>query len=282
MKLDLAPHILKKILKETLLVAKGASEILLTYFHGETSLKNQSSNEDSPVTKADLAANVYILERLQSIFGNDQCAYLSEENDCGLEAFAQEWVWIIDPLDGTKDFLQKTNEFAVHIALTFQGHPVVAVVAIPAEQKFYCAAKGMGSYFENARGEVTYLQVSNKQALSDMTLVVSRNHRDERFQKLIEFLPLGQYSYMGSIGCKIATIAMQEADIYISLSGKTAPKDWDFAAPELVLTEAGGKFTYLDGSPITYNRGDVSQWGVLIASNGICHQQLLDKVKEEV
>jgi 3'(2'), 5'-bisphosphate nucleotidase len=79
---------------------------------------------------------------------------------------------------------------------------------------------------------------------------------------------------VGSVGCKIATILEQQADIYISLSGKSAPKDWDIAAPELILTEAGGQFTHFDGSLLQYNTGDINQWGGLLASNGEHHQAL--------
>ncbi|MHC5832004.1 MAG: inositol monophosphatase family protein, partial [Nostoc sp.] len=83
----------------------------------------------------------------------------------------------------------------------------------------------------------------------------------------------------GSVGCKIATIVEQQADIYISLSGKSAPKDWDIAAPELILTEAGGKFTHFDGTPLHYNTGDINQWGGLLASNAEYHEVLCEEAE---
>ncbi len=281
MKLDLETDTLKAILGKIRSIAWGASEILRSYYYGSNQEHLKVNNDkDGPVTTADLAANQYILNELQSIFGDDQCAYLSEETHSGSVAFPQAWVWIIDPLDGTKDFIQKTGEFAVHIALAYQGRPVLAVVAVPASLKLYCAVLGQGAYLEDQQGTTYPLKVSSGQTLSNLSLVVSRNHRDERFQKLIDALPLKSRHYVGSVGCKIAAIVEQEADVYVSLSGKSAPKDWDFAAPELILTEAGGQFTYLDGSPVRYNRGDVSQWGVLLASNGHSHLELLETSRE--
>jgi 3'(2'), 5'-bisphosphate nucleotidase len=76
------------------------------------------------------------------------------------------------------------------------------------------------------------------------------------------------------VGGKIAAIVDQRADVYIALSGKSAPKDWDMAAPELILTEAGGHFTHAEGQPLRYNTGDVNQWGCLLASNGGYHAEL--------
>jgi len=280
LKLDLETNSLLDILRETSTIAKEASRILRSFSQNSSKIVLQPNDKEGPVTSADLAANQYILEQLQSIFGLDQCAYLSEETHSGNQAFPQAWVWIIDPLDGTKDFLQKTGEYAIHIALAYQGRPVVAVVALPELEKIYCAVRGQGSYVENAQGKTSVLQVSTCSDLSRLSLVVSRNHRDERFQKLIEALPLKSRHYVGSVGCKIAALVEQQADVYISLSGKSAPKDWDFAAPELILTEAGGQLTYLDGSPLLYNQGDVSQWGALIASNGPSHPELLEKTRE--
>jgi len=282
LKLDLNPDSLKDILNKIAFVASGASEILLSFSQGINPLEIQQGDLLSPVTSADLASNDFILEQLQTIFGLEQCGYLSEETHSGSEPILQDWVWIIDPLDGTKDFLQRTGEFAVHIALAYRGRPVVAVVAIPERGELYCAAKDQGAHLRRSTEQVFPLQVSPKASLNQLSLVVSRNHRDEKFQHLIESLPLASKHYIGSVGCKIAALVQKQAEIYISLSGKSAPKDWDFAAPELILTEAGGKFTYLDGSPVLYNRGDVCQWGAILGSNGKCHQELLQKISETI
>ncbi|MEG4805019.1 inositol monophosphatase family protein [Microcoleus sp. ARI1-B5] len=262
--------------------AWGAADILQSYYRPDSNTPNLDIQEkkDGPVTAADVAANSYILDELQSALGNAEFGYLSEETyksyleSCGQIPLPQSWVWIIDPLDGTRDFIDKTGEFAVHIALAFEGRPVLAVVAWPEQQKIYYAIRDAGAFGESRTGCAVKLQVSARNIVADLSIVTSRSHRDDRLNQLLHKLPCQNQLAVGSIGCKIATIVEQKADVYIALSGKSAPKDWDLAAPELILTEAGGRFTRFDGSALQYNRGDVSQWGGLLASNGCCHDAL--------
>lgn len=269
-------------------VAWGGSAILRSYYRGEVNQGNLEIQLDSakgPVTAADLATNTYIVGQLKAELGTEKFGYLSEETYEGNQALPEDWVWIIDPLDGTRDFIDQTGEYAIHIALTYQGYPVLAVVAIPEAQKLYFAIKGQGTYLENPDGKLEPLTVSNRQPIEALYLVASRTHRDERFKQLLERLPFKDRNYVGSVGCKIGTILEHQSDVYISLSGKSAAKDWDFAAPELILTEAGGKFTYFNGDAVKYNQGDVIKWGGIMASNGHCHEslcQLSTQILEEI
>ncbi|MEL7408785.1 MAG: inositol monophosphatase family protein, partial [Cyanobacteria bacterium J06558_2] len=144
----------------------------------------------------------------------------------------------------------------------------------------YFASKDNGSFVETKDGTTTPMSVSTRDRLEDLYLIVSRSHRDERFQELIERLPFAGKKYMGGVGGKISTLLEQESDVYLSLSGKSAAKDWDFAAPELILTEAGGQFTYVNGEPVYYNQGDVKRWGCIVASNGKCHEALCQQATE--
>ncbi len=262
----------------------GASDILRSYYRGEPSTGNLNIQEKvgGPVTAADIAVNTYILEKLQASLGIEDFGYLTEETyqSQTLLPIDHSWVWIIDPLDGTRDFIDKTGEYAIHIALVHQGRPVLAVVAWPEAEKLFYAIKNGGTYEETRDGSTTQVQVSDRNSLVDLTLVVSRTHRDQRFNQLLQQLPCQNQRAVGSVGCKVGTIVEQKADVYISISGKSAPKDWDMAAPELILTEAGGKFTHLDGQPLKYNQGDVNQWGCLIASNGHCHEDLCDRIQQ--
>ena len=263
-------------------VAWGASDILSSYYHslGEYKDLDVKEKKDGPVTAADLAANHYILENLQAQLTDEDFGYLSEEtfDVKKAEPVAKDWVWIIDPLDGTRDFIDQTGEYCLHIALAHQGRPVIGIVAIPEAGKVYYAVKGQGTFVQTkADQKITPIRVSQRAKLEDLYLIVSRTHRDERFQKLIDYLPLKGKKYMGSVGGKISTILEQESDLYISLSGKSAAKDWDFAAPELILTEAGGQFSYADNQPVFYNQGDVKKWGCIMATNGNCHELLCEK-----
>lgn len=255
--------------------AWGAADILQRYYRGDTDLDIKDKQGD-PVTKADLAANHYILEYLQKELAQEDCGYLSEETfDVEkAEPVVKDWVWIIDPLDGTRDFIEKTGEYAVHIALTYQGRPQVAVVVVPETDKLYFAVKGKGTKVETRSGEIKEIYASDRNKIEDLYLVASRSHRNVRLNKMLERIPFKERFFVGSVGCKVSTILEQKTDVYISLSGKSAPKDWDFAAPELILTEAGGNFTSFEGKELLYNQGDVQQWGGLMASNGNCHPEL--------
>lgn len=269
----------------------GAADILRAYYRDvpqqdgtQPDLAIQEK-KDGPVTAADLAVNRYILDHLQSALGTVDFGYLSEETykaQSTVAPFSQSWLWIIDPLDGTRDFIDKTGEYAVHIALTYEGRPVLSVVGCPELEKLYYATLGGGAFVERRGGEVQPIRVSERSPLEDLTVVVSRTHRDGRFNQLLQQLPCQHQLAVGSVGGKIAAIVDQRADVYISLSGKSAPKDWDMAAPELILTEAGGQFTHADGQPLRYNQGDVNQWGCLIASNGTCHTALCQEATERL
>lgn len=264
-------------------VGWGAADILQSYYRGDRSTDDLEveNKKDGPVTAADVAVNEYILYNLQASLNSPDFGYLSEEAyKSQTPAVEQPWVWIVDPLDGTRDFIDRTGEFAIHIALTHQGRPILAVVALPEAGKLYYATKGGGTYMETREGQPKPVRVSKRNTLEELTLVVSRTHRDERFNQLLQHLQFKNKHYVGSVGCKIATIIDHQADVYISLSGKSAPKDWDMAAPELILTEAGGQFTHADGTPLKYNQGDVNQWGCLIASNGHCHDTLCAQASE--
>ena len=257
-------------------VAWGAADILSSFYHKDTSDLDIKDKKDGPVTEADMAANKYIVGRLKEELGTEEFGYLSEEtfDVKKAEPVDHDWVWIIDPLDGTRDFIDKTGEYGMHIALAYQGRPVIGIVAIPESQKVYFASKDGGTLVETKDGTVTPIKVSDRSKIEDLYLIVSRSHRDDRFQKLIDGLPFAGKKYMGGVGGKISTLLEQESDVYISLSGKSAAKDWDFAAPELILAEAGGKFTYVDGKPVFYNQGDVKRWGCIVATNGHCHEDL--------
>ncbi|HEY9783550.1 MAG TPA: inositol monophosphatase family protein [Leptolyngbyaceae cyanobacterium] len=276
-----------KAIEDILAIARsvgwGASYLLRSYYSsqlrsGDLEIKDKQGD---PVTAADIAVSHYILERLQENLGDQEFGYISEET-YNLESYqqsSQPWVWIIDPLDGTRDFIEKTGEYAIHIALVKHGRPVLAVVACPEAEKLYYATLGSGTFVETRDGKVTRKEISKRNTIEDFILVVSRTHRDERFNNLLQQLPYKNQKHIGSIGCKIAAIVEHQADVYISLSGKSAPKDWDLAAPELILTEAGGEFTHFDGTPLMYNQGDVSQWGGLLASNGQRHAQLCQEAE---
>jgi 3'(2'), 5'-bisphosphate nucleotidase len=276
------PHLtLADILERTIELSQSGATILKSYYRGSRDDLEVIDKNEGPVTVADKAVDRHLLDGIRSMCG-DSCGYLTEETyQPGDRSLPQEWVWIIDPLDGTRDFIDKTGEYAIHVALTYQHRPVLAVVAVPEADRMYAAIAGSGTWRIIGSEVRESVLVGTDKAIDDLVVVASRNHRSKQLVNLLARMPCQQQLEVGSIGCKISAIVDRRADLYVSLSGKSAPKDWDLAAPELILTEAGGKFTYADGSPIRYNHDDVSKWGCLIASTGQWHQQLLDVARTQ-
>ena len=269
----------------------GAADILLAYGRGEQPPygfpKALSVDEggEGPVSAADLAVNQWLIDGLNQAFPDAPWTLLSEETAKEQLTPGQpldaEWLWILDPLDGTKDFLQGTGEYAVHLALAHRGVPVLGVVLLPAlHELWFGLVPESRAWCEDRSGQQRPARLSSRQELGELVLVASRNHRDQRLEQLLAALALGDTKAIGSVGGKVATILRGETDLYISLSGNSAPKDWDMAAPEAVLRAAGGAFTHADGCALSYNDGDVRQAGCLIASHGPAHHQLCARAAE--
>jgi 3'(2'), 5'-bisphosphate nucleotidase len=281
------------LLAELRRLSWGAADILRAYGRGEQPpygfppALSVDHGGEGPVSAADLAVNQWLLDGLAAAFPAADWTLLSEETakeqlSAG-EPLAAEWLWILDPLDGTKDFLQGTGEYAVHLALAHRGVPVLGVVLLPELEQLWLgvteelAGQPGQAWCENRAGERSPVRFSGRRQLGELVLVASRNHRDARLEQLLAALELGDTRAIGSVGGKVATILRGETDLYISLSGRSAPKDWDMAAPDAVLRAAGGAFTHADGRPLTYNTGDVRQAGCLIASHGPAHRELCQR-----
>ena len=253
-----------------------ASEILIYYAE---LLKNpdnspgiiRSEFEEDPITIADLEVNDLIIKRINENYINVNWKILSEENvkkGSNHFNFNSKWLWILDPLDGTKDFIQGTGNYAMHHALNFDNKPHIGLVLIPEKNELWIS-NGQEVFCERRDGSKRDIKLSTKKDLKEMTIVTSKNHRNKALEKLIDKINFKERIIMGSIGCKIASIIRGESDIYISLSlpGKSCPKDWDFAAPEAILKASGGAITNLDNQELSYNDPSFNKSGIIIASN---------------
>ena len=232
-------------------------------------LKN--NNKESPVTQADLEVNEIIIKRINEKYKNINWGILSEENvKLSSKNFDSNsnWIWVFDPLDGTKDFIQGTGNYAMHLALNFKQKPYIGFVLIPDKNQLWIA-DGEKTWCEKRDGTKYEPILLNKTNLQEMTLVTSKNHRNEILRNLIQKINFCKVEIMGSIGCKIASIVRGDSDIYICLSlpGGSAPKDWDFAAPESILKAAGGAITNLDNQELIYGKDSYEQGGIIIATN---------------
>ncbi len=266
-----------------------ASETLLHYANiiKNSEQKNkflENKNNNDPVTLADLEVNELIINRINQKYKNINWGILSEENfKINSQYFDNaEWLWVLDPLDGTKDFIQGTGNYAMHLALNYKRKPYIGVVLIPEKDELWISyAEKL--WCENRDGSIRKQNLSETNILKEMTIVTSKNHRNEKLKDLIEKINFKKTIVMGSIGCKIASIIRGDSDIYIALSlpGKSAPKDWDFAAPEAILKAAGGSITNIDNKDLVYGKTDLKHSGIIVASNKKRnHKKICSQIKE--
>ena len=266
---------INNLIDDLRLCSWSASDILLKYSqyikdrkNNNDFIKNKENNE--PVTLADLDVNNLIIDHLQKKYTNVDWDILSEEsiNEKSPKNIITNWLWILDPLDGTRDFIQRTGNYAMHLALNYRNKPFIGIVLIPEKNELWIA-NGKQVWCENRNGIEKRHNLSNIRDLEQMIVVTSKNHRNEELHNLIQNIGFKRSNLMGSIGCKVASILRGEADIFISLSlpGKSAPKDWDFAAPEAILKQAGGAITTLDNKELVYGQKDFRQEGLIIASS---------------
>ena len=248
-------------------------------------LKNKNIND--PVTLADLEVNELIIERINQKYKDVNWDILSEENfkiNTNYSNQNTDWLWVLDPLDGTKDFIQGTGDFAMHLALNYKQKPFIGIVLIPEKHELWIAC-GNKLWCENRNGKILKHNMSQTDILSEMTLVTSKNHRNEKLKDLINRINFKKITVMGSIGCKVASIIRGESNIYIALSlpGKSAPKDWDFAAPEAILRAAGGSITNIENEELVYGSPYLEHHGIIIASNSKkYHKEICAQVKDIV
>ena len=257
------------------IISWQACETLIHYAQILKDSKNKSNiirsdNLEDPVTLADLKVNEMIIRELNENYKHIVWDILSEENEklaSNKKEANNEWMWILDPLDGTKDFIQGTQNYAMHLALNFKQKPMLGIVLIPEKDELWISY-GNDVWCEKRDGRVFKPNLVRK-SLNEMVLVTSKNHNNEVLTNLIKKINFKEVNVMGSIGCKIASIVRGENDIYIGLSlpSKSSPKDWDFAAPEAILKAAGGAITDLENNDLSYNKENYEQRGIIIASN---------------
>ena len=231
----------------------------------------KNNNEDDPVTLADLKVNELIIEKINEKYKHINWDILSEENvkiSSKMFDANADWLWVLDPLDGTKDFIQGTGNYAMHLALNFKQKPYIGFVLIPDKNQLWIA-DGKKTWCERRNGSKYEPTFSKNKNLQEMTLVTSKNHGNETLKNLIHKINFCKVKIMGSVGCKISSIVRGESDIYICLSlpGESSPKDWDFAAPESILKGAGGAITNLDNQELSYGQSYYEQGGIIIATN---------------
>jgi 3'(2'), 5'-bisphosphate nucleotidase len=256
-------------LETTATIARAAGAAAMRYY-GNSAFERKA--DSSPVTQADHAANQAILTGLARDFPRD--AILSEESADSDVRRQAERVWVVDPLDGTKEFLAQNGEFSILIGLVVEGAPVLGVVYLPGRDVLYGAARGKGAWVErNGRRDRVACVAAVPTALR---MIGSRSHADPLLGSMRQALGVDEVMPCGSIGVKCARIAEGESDLYIH--PVRTLKEWDTCAPEILLREAGGSVTDCLGGTLRYNKPDPVQPCGIVA----CGPGALDFVLERI
>jgi 3'(2'), 5'-bisphosphate nucleotidase len=254
-------------------LARTAGAAILEHYEGPLKIEQKTNYDDvEPVTQADRIANELIVTGLKREFPGD--GILAEESVDTKRRLEKSRVWMVDPLDGTNGFIDGNGDFAVQIGLAEEGQVVLGVVYLPLTGVLYRAVSGKGTWIERPQFEPEEARTSDVKSLPTMRLAASRSHRSPRMNKVVERFGFREEVQRGSVGIKVGLIIEKQCDVYIHLSSRT--KQWDTCAPQVILTEAGGRMTDLFGYPLNYNVPDVQNRDGLVASNGASHEQIIE------
>ena len=252
----------EKELKFMLEAARQARDVILKYYNDGFHVEIKDDN--SPVTEADKKSDALIRQILAPEFPT--YGFLTEEVEDDLSRLEKEYVFIVDPVDGTKDFVARDDMFTTNIALSRNGEIVVGVVSIPAANEYYYAVRGEGSYKIDANGNVKKIHVNDKtENLTCLTSCFHENAKGDEVRARHKDKITTVQKYGSSI--KVCRIAEGLAEIHYRFGGGT--KERDTAAIQIILEEAGGLFIKFDKTRITYNKKDVYNHDGYIAINRI-------------
>jgi myo-inositol-1(or 4)-monophosphatase len=243
--------------------AREAGVVVMQYFR--TDLDVVMKSPDQPVTKADLAADALLKEILRGL--RPDYGWLSEETADTTDRLDREYVWMVDPIDGTRSFISGRAEFSISIGLTYNGEPVLGVVYNPATDEMYTAIKGRGAFagdrpMKVGGGRDRGVMVASRSE-------IKRGHF-KPFEAVFDIQGLGSTAY------KLCKVAEGQVDVFLSRGPKG---EWDLCGSDVIVTEAGGTITDLEGRRLQYNRPDPHIKGV-VAARAEVHVDLVNQMKD--
>lgn len=238
---------------EVIKFSKTAGDAIMKVYESDD-FDTSKKGDDSPVTKADIASNDVLCAGLKS--QTPDIPILSEENKIIDYDTRKNWTycWIVDPLDGTKEFIKRNGEFTTNVALVLNGEPIAGVVFAPVKNEMYYAIKGVGAFLQKA-GESKKLTVSSYDKDNDtVRIVCSRSHLNDDTQNFVDSFSKTELVAKGS-SLKFLSIANGEADVYPRLA---PTMEWDTAAAHVILSEAGGSVIHAETKKeLTYNKANL-------------------------
>jgi len=256
--------------------ARSAADSILGLYGPDVEVRWKGEND--PVTAADEASTRVILEHLRATFPDDAVLIEERADDPGRREHRR--VWIVDPLDGTREFIDRIPEFCVMIGLVEDGEPVAGVVHVPLTGTVLVGSRGSPARRIDADGTSVELSCTPVPSIEAMRLVVSRSHRSEKITRAKDLLGITAEVPSGSVGMKVARLVTGEADLYIHLG--PGIKLWDACAPDAILRAAGGTMTDPAGVPIDYGAESVHCPIGLLASAGEHHAAIAGKLAQVI
>ena len=235
------------LLEAVVTIARAAGAVILPYYRSEIAIDDKA--DGSPVTAADQAADALIVPALRAL--TPSVPVVAEESvEAGdIPDVSGGRFWLVDPLDGTKEFINRRRDFTVNIGLIWDGQPVLGVVQTPVDGTIWAGAVGLGAWEESGGSERKPIRVREPDP-AGLTIVASRSHRNPELEAYIAALPVKESVSRGS-ALKFCLVARGEADLY----PRTGPTmEWDTAAGHAVLLAAGGSMTRLDDQPFDYGK----------------------------
>jgi 3'(2'), 5'-bisphosphate nucleotidase len=263
-------------------LARDCGKIALHYHRGDREKLEAEEKDDARggglVTRADTEIDAALVSEIRNRFPND--AVLAEESVEDSDRNQRDRCWMIDPIDGTKEFASRDPSWAIHIGLCIEGRPVLGVVAQPAAHRVsWGVTQGpdAGAWTMNDAGDKSPLRVSTR-AIDRLRMVSSKSHSSPRTLKVLELLSIDDDDHLrtGSTGVKISMIARDEADVYVHPTRGT--KLWDSCAPEALLVAAGGRLTNVFGQLLPYTDAEVENTRGLLATHGTLHDEIVDRI----
>ena len=238
----------------------------------DTDFEVNKKDDNSPITKADLESN----KILRTVLEKTGIPILSEEDVDDKSRLASEKVWIVDPLDGTQDFVNRTGEFTILVGLVENHVPVMGLVYLPIKKILYFAEKGMGAFCYDLN-EWRKISVRRVEEISSCLALVSRHHLSGKEKKILDHLGITNTATVGST-LKVMEISSGRGDAYLTTTNKMS--QWDTCASWCVISEAGGKMTDISGNDLIYNTEIVKHENGLLVTNGFIHDVVISKISE--
>ena len=258
---------LEDVIDSIILAGKKIQEIY------ETDFEVNTKDDNSPVTTADLESN----KILKSALVKTGIPILSEEDIDDKTRLDNEKIWIIDPLDGTQDFVNKTDEFSILVGLVENHTPVMGLVYLPIKKILYLAEKGMGAFCYDLQ-KWEKISVRKMKELENCLALVSRHHLSDTEKKMLDYLTIRNIGKIGS-ALKVMEISAGRADIYLSAT-RNKLSQWDTCGPNCIISEAGGKMTDISGHALIYNTETIKHENGLLVTNGFVHEKAVSKISE--